>query len=99
MNKVAEPNIGSAITSGLNEAVNVISKRNDAMITEDANKKVKELLNKPVDSNGFSLLNYENTTLTFSIGICYHCNRNAIYVYCKKRDQERDTLGSYNDRK
>lgn len=49
MNKVAEPNIGSAITSGLNEAVNVISKRNDAMITEDANKKVKELLSKPVD--------------------------------------------------
>ena len=54
MNKVAEPNIGSAITSGLNEAVNVISKRNDAMITEYANKKVKELLNKPVDpSNPF----------------------------------------------
>ncbi len=52
--KVAEPNIGSAITSGLNEAVNVISKRNDAMITEDANKKVEELLNKPVDpSNPF----------------------------------------------
>ena len=47
--KIAEPNIGSAITSGLNEAVNVISKRNDAIITENANKKVKELLSKPVD--------------------------------------------------
>ena len=49
MNKVAEPNIGSAITSGLGKAVDAIKNRNDAMIKEEANTKVREILSQPVD--------------------------------------------------
>ena len=49
MNKVAEPNIGSAITSGLDKAVDAIKTRNDTMIKEEANTKVREILAQPVD--------------------------------------------------
>ena len=49
MNKVAEPNIGSAITSGLGKAVDAIKTRNDTLIKEEANTKVREILSQPVD--------------------------------------------------
>ena len=48
--KVAEPNIGSAITSGLGKAVDAIKNRNDAMIKEEANTKVREILSQPMDA-------------------------------------------------
>ena len=50
MNKVAEPNIGSAITSGLDKAVDAIKTRNDTMIKEEANTKVREILAQPMDA-------------------------------------------------
>ena len=50
MNKVAEPNIGSAITSGLGKAVDAIKTRNDTMIKEEANTKVREILAQPMDA-------------------------------------------------
>ena len=49
MNKVAEPNIGSAITSGLGKAVDAIKTRNDTLIKEEANTKVRDILSQPVD--------------------------------------------------
>ena len=48
--KIAEPNVGSAITSGLDKAVDVIKNRNDAMIKEEANAKVREILAQPMDA-------------------------------------------------
>jgi len=48
--KIAEPNIGSAITSGLGKAVDAIKTRNDAMIKEEANTKVREILSQPMDA-------------------------------------------------
>ena len=48
--KIAEPNIGSAITSGLGKAVDAIKTRNDAMIKEEANTKVREILAQPMDA-------------------------------------------------
>ena len=48
--KIAEPNIGSAITSGLGKAVDAIKNRNDAMIKEEANTKVREILAQPMDA-------------------------------------------------
>lgn len=48
--KIAEPNIGSVITSGLGKAVDAIKTRNDAMIKEEANTKVREILAQPVDA-------------------------------------------------
>jgi hypothetical protein len=48
--KIAEPNIGSAITSGLGKAVDAIKTRNDTMIKEEANKKVREILAQPMDA-------------------------------------------------
>ena len=50
MNKIAEPNIGSAITSGLGKAVDAIKTRNDTMIKEEANTKVREILSQPMDA-------------------------------------------------
>ena len=50
MNKVAEPNIGSAITSGLGKAVDAIKTRNDTLIKEEANTKVREILAQPMDA-------------------------------------------------
>ena len=50
MNKVAEPNIGSAITSGLDKAVDAIKTRNDTLIKEEANTKVREILAQPMDA-------------------------------------------------
>jgi len=47
--KIAEPNIGYAITSGLGKAVDAIKNRNDALIKEEANTKVREILAQPVD--------------------------------------------------
>ena len=47
--KIAEPNIGSALTSGLGKAVDAIKNRNDALIKEEANTKVREILAQPVD--------------------------------------------------
>lgn len=47
--KIAEPNIGSAITSGLGKAVDAIKTRNDTLIKEEANTKVREILAQPVD--------------------------------------------------
>lgn len=49
MNKIAEPNIGSAIISGLGKAVDAIKDRNDTLIKEEANAKVREILAQPVD--------------------------------------------------
>lgn len=48
--KIAEPNIGSAITSGLGKAVDAIKNRNDALIKEEANTKVREILAQPMDA-------------------------------------------------
>ena len=48
--KIAEPNIGSAITSGLGKAVDAIKTRNDTIIKEEANTKVREILAQPVDA-------------------------------------------------
>ena len=48
--KIAEPNIGSAITSGLGKAVDAIKTRNDTMIKEEANTKVREILAQPMDA-------------------------------------------------
>ena len=48
--KVAEPNIGSAITSGLGKAVDAIKTRNDTLIKEEANTKVREILSQPMDA-------------------------------------------------
>ena len=48
--KIAEPNIGSTITSGLGKAVDAIKARNDAMIKEEANTKVREILAQPMDA-------------------------------------------------
>lgn len=48
--KVAEPNIGSAITSGLGKAVDAIKNRNDALIKEEANTKIREILAQPMDA-------------------------------------------------
>lgn len=48
--KIAEPNIGSAITSGLGKAVDAIKTRNDTMIKEEANTKVREILSQPMDA-------------------------------------------------
>ena len=48
--KIAEPNIGSAITSGLDKAVDAIKNRNDALIKEEANAKVREILAQPMDA-------------------------------------------------
>ena len=48
--KITEPNVGSAITSGLDKAVDVIKNRNDAMIKEEANTKVREILAQPMDA-------------------------------------------------
>ena len=48
--KIAEPNIGSAITSGLGKAVDAIKARNDTLIKEEANTKVREILAQPVDA-------------------------------------------------
>ena len=50
MNKVDEPNIGSAITSGLGKAVDAIKTRNDTLIKEEANTKVREILSQPMDA-------------------------------------------------
>ena len=47
--KIAEPNIGSAITSGLGKAVDAIKTRNDTLIKEEANTKVREILAQPMD--------------------------------------------------
>lgn len=48
--KIAEPNIGSAITSGLGKAVDAIKTRNDTLIKEEANTKVREILAQPMDA-------------------------------------------------
>lgn len=48
--KIAEPNIGSAITSGLGKAVDAIKTRNDTLIKEEANAKVREILAQPMDA-------------------------------------------------
>ena len=48
--KIAEPNIGSAITSGLDKAVDAIKTRNDTLIKEEANAKVREILAQPMDA-------------------------------------------------
>lgn len=48
--KIAEPNIGSAITSGLDKAVDTIKNRNDTLIKEEANTKVREILAQPMDA-------------------------------------------------
>ena len=48
--KIAEPNVGSAITSGLDKAVDVIKNRNDTLIKEEANAKVREILAQPMDA-------------------------------------------------
>lgn len=48
--KIAEPNIGSAITSGLDKAVDTIKTRNDTLIKEEANAKVREILAQPMDA-------------------------------------------------
>ena len=48
--KIAEPNIGSAITSGLGKAVDAIKNRNDTLIKEEANTKVREILAQPMDA-------------------------------------------------
>ena len=48
--KIAEPNIGSAITSGLGKAVDAIKARNDTLIKEEANTKVREILAQPMDA-------------------------------------------------
>lgn len=48
--KIAEPNIGSAITSGLGKAVDAIKTRNDTLIKEEANTKVREILSQPMDA-------------------------------------------------
>ena len=48
--KIAEPNIGSAITSGLGKAVDAIKNRNDTLIKEEANAKVREILAQPMDA-------------------------------------------------
>lgn len=48
--KIAEPNIGSAITSGLGKAVDAIKTRNDTMIKEEANTKVREILAQQMDA-------------------------------------------------
>ena len=48
--KIAEPSIGSAITSGLDKAVDAIKTRNDTMIKEEANAKVREILAQPMDA-------------------------------------------------
>ena len=48
--KIAEPNIGYAITSGLGKAVDAIKNRNDALIKEEANTKVREILSQPMDA-------------------------------------------------
>ena len=48
--KIAEPSIGSAITSGLDKAVDAIKNRNDALIKEEANAKVREILAQPMDA-------------------------------------------------
>lgn len=48
--KIAEPNIGSAITSGLDKAVDTIKNRNDTLIKEEANTKVREILSQPMDA-------------------------------------------------
>lgn len=50
MNKVAEPNVGAAITSGLDKAIDTIKTRNDTMIKEEANAKVREILAQPMDA-------------------------------------------------
>ena len=48
--KIAEPSIGSAITSGLGKAVDAIKTRNDTLIKEEANAKVREILAQPMDA-------------------------------------------------
>ena len=48
--KIAEPNVGSAITSGLGKAVDAIKTRNDTLIKEEANAKVREILAQPMDA-------------------------------------------------
>ena len=48
--KIAEPNIGSTITSGLGKAVDAIKTRNDTLIKEEANAKVREILAQPMDA-------------------------------------------------
>jgi hypothetical protein len=48
--KIAEPNVGAAITSGLDKAVDTIKNRNDTLIKEEANTKVREILAQPVDA-------------------------------------------------
>ena len=48
--KIAEPSIGSAITSGLDKAVDAIKTRNDTLIKEEANAKVREILAQPMDA-------------------------------------------------